>query len=77
MELEKKLGRNPAVEVTLINRDNFSLFAPMPHEVAASDLDLTTIGESCPQDPATRPFLCGTGRADRPWAKDRRRFPWL
>jgi NADH:ubiquinone reductase (H+-translocating) len=43
MELEKKLGRNPAVEITLINRDNFSLFTPMLHEVAASDLDLTTI----------------------------------
>jgi len=43
MELEKKLGRNPAVEVTLINRNNFSLFTPMLHEVAASDLDLTTI----------------------------------
>jgi NADH:ubiquinone reductase (H+-translocating) len=43
MELEKKLGRNPAAEVTLVNRDNFSLFTPMLHEVAASDLDLTTI----------------------------------
>jgi NADH:ubiquinone reductase (H+-translocating) len=43
MELEKKLGRDPAVEVMLINRDNFSLFTPMLHEVAASDLDLTTI----------------------------------
>jgi len=43
MELEKKLGRNPAVELMLINRDNFSLFTPMLHEVAASDLDLTTI----------------------------------
>ena len=43
MELEKKLVRNSSVEVTLINRDNFSLFTPMLHEVAASDLDLTTI----------------------------------
>jgi NADH:ubiquinone reductase (H+-translocating) len=43
MELEKKLAWNPAVEVTLVNRDNFFLFTPMLHEVAASDLDLTTI----------------------------------
>jgi NADH:ubiquinone reductase (H+-translocating) len=43
MELEKKIARNPAVEVTLINRDNFFLFTPMLHEVAASDLDLATI----------------------------------
>ena len=43
MELEKKLARNRAVEVTLVNRDNFFLFTPMLHEVAASDLDVTTI----------------------------------
>ena len=43
MELEKKLARNRDVEVTLVNRDNFFLFTPMLHEVAASDLDVTTI----------------------------------
>jgi len=43
MELEKKLPKDLSVEVTLINRDNFFLFTPMLHEVAASDLDLTTI----------------------------------
>jgi NADH:ubiquinone reductase (H+-translocating) len=43
MELEKELGRDPSVEITLINRENFFLFTPMLHEVAASDLDLTTI----------------------------------
>jgi NADH:ubiquinone reductase (H+-translocating) len=43
MELEKKLAQDPSVEITLINRDNFFLFTPMLHEVAASDLDLTTI----------------------------------
>ena len=31
------------MEITLINRENFFLFTPMLHEVAASDLDLTTI----------------------------------
>jgi NADH:ubiquinone reductase (H+-translocating) len=43
MELEKKLARDPSVEITLINRENFFLFTPMLHEVATSDLDLTTI----------------------------------
>jgi NADH:ubiquinone reductase (H+-translocating) len=43
MELERTFVHDPAVEVTLINRDNFFLFTPMLHEVAASDLDLTTI----------------------------------
>src|ERR1700752_1586809 len=43
MELERKLAPDPSVEITLINRDNFFLFTPMLHEVAASDLDLTTI----------------------------------
>src|SRR5215468_12679731 len=43
MGLEKSLGRDPSVEITLVNRENFFLFTPMLHEVAASDLDLTTI----------------------------------
>lgn len=30
-------------EITLVNRESFFLFTPMLHEVAASDLDLTTI----------------------------------
>jgi NADH dehydrogenase len=42
LELEKRLGRDD-VEVTLVNRENFFLFTPMLHEVAASDLDLTNI----------------------------------
>ena len=28
MELEKTLARDPAVEVTLVNRENFFLFSP-------------------------------------------------
>jgi NADH:quinone reductase (non-electrogenic) len=43
MHLDKTLARDPDVEITLINRDNFFLFTPMLHEVAASDLDLTHI----------------------------------
>jgi NADH:ubiquinone reductase (H+-translocating) len=43
LELEKRLGRNQAVEVTLVNQENFFLFTPMLHEVAAGDLDITHI----------------------------------
>jgi NADH:ubiquinone reductase (H+-translocating) len=43
IHLERTLARDPKVEITLINRDNFFLFTPMLHEVAASDLDFTNI----------------------------------
>src|SRR5881409_4422633 len=43
LELERTVARNPDVEVTLVNRENFFLFTPMLHEVAASDLDLSHI----------------------------------
>ena len=43
LEMEKHLARRPDVEVTLVKCDNFFLFTPMLHEVAASDLDLTHI----------------------------------
>ena len=43
LELEKKLRKYPNVKATLINRENFFLFTPMLHEVAAGDLDLTNI----------------------------------
>ena len=42
-ELERILPRDANVELTLVNRENFFLFTPMLHEVAASDLDLATI----------------------------------
>jgi NADH dehydrogenase len=42
-ELDRLVGAHPDVRVTLVNRDNFFLFTPMLHEVAASDLDLTHI----------------------------------
>ncbi|MEO8604068.1 MAG: FAD-dependent oxidoreductase [bacterium] len=42
-ELERLLGRDQQVEITLVNKDNFFVFTPMLHEVAASDLDLTHI----------------------------------
>ena len=43
LRLEKALARGSALEVTLVNRENFFLFTPMLHEIAASDLDITDI----------------------------------
>jgi NADH:ubiquinone reductase (H+-translocating) len=43
IHLDDTLARDPDFEITLVNRDNFFLFTPMLHEVAASDLDLTNI----------------------------------
>ena len=41
--LERLLRGRDDVEVTLVSRDNFFLFTPMLHEVAASDIDITHI----------------------------------
>lgn len=41
--LEFEKHRDPLFEVTLISQENFFLFTPMLHEVAASDLDVTHI----------------------------------
>ena len=43
LEFERALDRGANVDVTLVNHDNFFLFTPMLHEVAASDLDITNI----------------------------------
>ena len=42
-QLERRLRRRKDVDVTLVSRDNFFLFTPMLHEVAASDVDITHI----------------------------------
>jgi NADH:ubiquinone reductase (H+-translocating) len=41
--LEQLRRAGAPIEVTLVSRDNFFLFTPMLHEVAASDLDITHI----------------------------------
>jgi NADH dehydrogenase len=46
IELEKALAYQRNVEITLVNRENFFLFTPMLHEIAASDLDITHIVNS-------------------------------
>src|ERR1700722_2521410 len=43
MKLERLFHRDSNIEITLVSRDNFVLFTPMLHEVAASDLDMTAI----------------------------------
>jgi len=43
LKLESALSRVPHVEATLVNRENFFLFTPLLHEVAASDVDITHI----------------------------------
>jgi NADH dehydrogenase len=43
LELEKSFATRPDVEITVINKENFFLFTPMLHEIAAGDLDLTNI----------------------------------
>src|SRR5262245_10672069 len=43
LHLAKLLGTDPEVELWLVNRDNFFLFTPMLHEIAASDLEITNI----------------------------------
>ncbi len=43
LELQRRLRRDRGVQVTIVSRDNFLLFTPMLHEVAASDLDVTHI----------------------------------
>lgn len=43
LEFERALAHGAKLDVTLVNHDNFFLFTPMLHEVAASDLDITNI----------------------------------
>src|SRR5436190_21136686 len=38
MYFDKDLARRSEIEVTLINRENYTLFTPMLHEVASGDL---------------------------------------
>jgi NADH:ubiquinone reductase (H+-translocating) len=41
--LHRLAGTDARLDVTIVSRDNFFLFTPMLHEVAASDLDITHI----------------------------------
>jgi NADH dehydrogenase len=59
IELEKRLGRRDDIEITLVNRENFFLFTPMLHEVAAGDLDLATIVNPVRKLLRRVQFFCG------------------
>src|SRR5580692_12522894 len=41
--LDRTVARNNDIEVTLISSENFTIFTPMLHEVAAGDLEPTHI----------------------------------
>ena len=43
MQLEKLLAADRVAEISLVSHDNFFLFTPMLHEIAASDLEITNI----------------------------------
>jgi len=58
-KLEKYFRRDPGVEITLINRDNYMLFTSLLHEVAASDLDPTDIVNPLHKLVRSARFWCG------------------
>lgn len=43
LHLDKTIASDSDIEVTLVSRENFVLFTPMLHEVAAGDLELSDI----------------------------------
>lgn len=43
LQFEKTIAVDPTIEVTLVSHENFVLFTPMLHEVAAGDLDPSDI----------------------------------
>jgi hypothetical protein len=53
LEFEKLLRRRRDIEVTLVSRDNFFLFSPFLHEIAASDVELNAIVNPLRKDAAT------------------------
>jgi NADH dehydrogenase len=63
LELERGLARDPNIEVTLVSSENFFLFTPMLHEVAASDLDLTHIVNPVRKLLRRVQFFCGAVEA--------------
>lgn len=60
LELEKHLKHRPEIEVTLVNLENFLLFTPMLHEVAASDIDPTDIVNPIHKLLKRVQFFCGS-----------------
>ena len=59
LRLQNKLGRDANIEITLVNRENFFLFTPMLHEIAAGDLDPADIVSPIRSLLKRGNFLCG------------------
>jgi len=55
LHLEKRLAGAPDVEIVLAAKENFVLFTPMLHEVAASDVELTGRRSASSEDVAWHP----------------------
>ncbi|MBX7144864.1 MAG: NAD(P)/FAD-dependent oxidoreductase [Oligoflexia bacterium] len=60
LELERRFRAEESVEITLVNQDNFLLFTPMLHEIAASDLDPTDIVNPIHKLLKKTKFFCGS-----------------
>lgn len=60
LELEKLIKHHDELDVILINQENFLLFTPMLHEVAASDLDPTDIVNPIHKLLKKVKFFCGS-----------------
>lgn len=59
LALDRLAGHREDLEIVLVNRENHFLFTPMLHEVAASDLDLTTIVNPIRKMLRRVRFFCG------------------
>jgi NADH:ubiquinone reductase (H+-translocating) len=60
LELEGIIKNSDDIEVVLVNQENFLLFTPMLHEVAASDLDPTDIVNPIHKLLKKVQFFCGS-----------------
>lgn len=43
LHLDKTIAADPNIEVVLVSRENYTLFTPMLHEVAAGELEMSDI----------------------------------
>lgn len=73
--LERMLARNPSVQVTLVNRDNYLLFTPMLHEVAGGELEAHCIINPLRKMLRRVHFFCGEVLSID-FAQVRRRNAW-
>lgn len=60
LHLERALKDQPEIEILLVNQENFLLFTPMLHEIAASDLDPTDIVNPIHKLLKRTRFFCGS-----------------